>query len=68
MWSLAVASFRQAVEKVPTNPSCHFRLGLASLKNTDPVGARKSLEQALKLSATFPEAAEARTALASIPK
>lgn len=33
-----------------------------------PAGERRSLEQALKLRATFPEAAEARTTLASIPK
>ena len=58
---------KEAVAKAPEAPSYHYRLGLAFLKNNDWTRARQSLERAIKINPDFPEAQEARKALASIP-
>lgn len=62
--TLAVAPMLKAVEKDPKNASYHFRLGQAYLLSGNKAKAKTSLETALKLQASFPEAAEARTLLA----
>ncbi|MCX6545025.1 MAG: tetratricopeptide repeat protein [Acidobacteria bacterium] len=66
--TLAITSFRDALAKAPTNAAYHYRLGLAYLKNNDPVRAKESLTQALKLDPKLPQAADARRALDSLPK
>jgi tetratricopeptide (TPR) repeat protein len=66
--TLAISSFRDALAKAPANPSFHYRLGLAYLKNNDPKRASEVFTQALKLNPKFPEAADARRALDALPK
>jgi len=64
--SLAVTALRQGAEQAPTNPSVHYHLGLAYLKNGDQKEARKSLEQALKLDPKFASADDVKRVLAGI--
>jgi len=66
MASLAVLSLEEATRQAPVQPSIHYRLGLAYLKNGDPKKARASFERALKLSPEFKEAADAKRALSAI--
>ena len=68
LYTLAISSFRDALTKTPANPSFHYRLGLAYLKNSDPKRASESFRQALKLDPKFPQAADARKALDTLPK
>jgi Flp pilus assembly protein TadD len=62
----AVRSLREATTQAPSQPSIRYRLGLAYLKNGDQSEARGALEQALRLNPKFPEAAEAKRALAAL--
>lgn len=64
--SLAVTSLSEAAVQAPSNPSIHYRLGLAYIKNGDERRARTALAQALKLNPAFPEAEEAKRLLSSI--
>jgi Flp pilus assembly protein TadD len=64
--TLAVAPLRLSVEKDPRNPLYHYRLGLAYSKTGDKDGARKELQEALKLNQTFEGADEAKQLLASL--
>lgn len=64
--TLAVAAFKQSVDRQPNNASYLGHLGLAYAQSGDKVRARQSLEQALKLSNTFDGADEARKVLHSI--
>jgi tetratricopeptide (TPR) repeat protein len=64
--ALAIPAFQLAVEKAPANPTYHYHLGLAHLKNGDTERAKASFSQALKLDPNFPGAGEARKALAGI--
>ena len=64
--SLAVTSFEEAIKQGPSNPSVHYRLGLAYFKNGDQKKARDSFLHALKLSPTFKEAEDAKRELASL--
>jgi putative PEP-CTERM system TPR-repeat lipoprotein len=68
LYTLAISAFRDALTKTPANPSFHYRLGLAYLKNSDPKRASESFTQALKLDPKFPQAADARKALDTLPK
>jgi len=68
LYTLAVTSYRDAIAKAAANAAYHYRLGLAYLKNNDPGRARESLSPALKLDPKFPEAADARRALDTLPK
>jgi putative PEP-CTERM system TPR-repeat lipoprotein len=64
--TLAVPPLRVSVEKDPKNPIYHYRLGLAYFKTGDHASARRELETALKLSASFPGAEEAKQTLARL--
>ena len=57
---------KEAVEKLPNEPVVHFHYGLAQQKNGDQVGAKKSLQTALKLSQTFDGSEEAKKTLAGL--
>ncbi|HKQ36114.1 MAG TPA: tetratricopeptide repeat protein [Nitrospiraceae bacterium] len=60
---LAVSLLKEALEKLPNEPVVHFHYGMAQQKNGDAVGAKKSLQAALKLNPTFPGSEEARKTL-----
>jgi tetratricopeptide (TPR) repeat protein len=62
--SLAVVPLKSSVERDPGNPSYHYHLGVAYLGTGDKGAARTSLERALALNPKFPEAGDARAALA----
>jgi tetratricopeptide (TPR) repeat protein len=64
--SLAVTTFREAVQQSPANPRIHYRLGLAHLQNGDRAAARSALQQALKLNLGAEDATEARRVLATL--
>jgi putative PEP-CTERM system TPR-repeat lipoprotein len=57
---------REAVQKEPQNPVYRYHLGATYAKAKDPKNAVIELEAALKISATFPGAEDARKLLASI--
>jgi tetratricopeptide (TPR) repeat protein len=61
--TLAIDPLRQSVERVPTNATYRFHLGMAYLKTGDKEKAREMLQQALKLDPRFDGAADARRAL-----
>ena len=63
MASLAIDPLRQSVERVPTNATYRFHLGMAYLKTGDKDKAREMLQQALKLDPRFGGAAEAKRTL-----
>jgi Flp pilus assembly protein TadD len=64
--TLAVPPLRISVEKDPKNPVYHYRLGVAYSKTGDKDGARKELQEALKLNSAFPGADDAKQILASL--
>lgn len=64
--TLAVAPLRLSVEKDPRNPLYHYRLGVAYSKTGDKDGARKELQEALKLNQSFEGADDAKQILASL--
>lgn len=64
--ALAVPAFQESIERAPGKPSYHYRLALALSKTGDKAGAKRALEQALKLKVDFAEASEARQLLASL--
>jgi Tfp pilus assembly protein PilF len=64
--NLAVAPLQLATEKDPQNPTYRYRLGLAYAGMGDKTSARRELERALKTRPDFPEAADARKALAAL--
>jgi tetratricopeptide (TPR) repeat protein len=64
--TLAVPPLRLSVEKDPKNPVYHYRLGVAYSKTGDKDGARKELQEALKLNSAFPGADDAKQILASL--
>ena len=57
-----------AIKTEPANPELHYHLGMAQKAQNNPKAARTSLEKALSLSPDFTGAADAKTALASLPK
>jgi len=63
---LAVTALQEAASQAPLDPSIHYRLGLAYLKDGDKKKARGSFEQALRLNSDFKEAEDARRALATL--
>jgi tetratricopeptide (TPR) repeat protein len=63
---LAVTTLREAVKQNPSIATLHYHLGLAYMKGGSKRDAQQSLEQALELDPKFPEAEEARRALASV--
>ncbi|MEI6668149.1 MAG: tetratricopeptide repeat protein [Acidobacteriota bacterium] len=68
LYPLAINAFNDALAKMPANPGYHYRLGLAYAKNHDPKRAREALTQALKLDPKFPQAADARRTIDTLPK
>jgi tetratricopeptide (TPR) repeat protein len=63
---LAIRPFQDAVTKQPKNPSFRLHLGQAYAQAGDTSAARRELEEALRLSADFEGAAEARRLLAEV--
>jgi tetratricopeptide (TPR) repeat protein len=63
---LAMSLLKEALEKLPNDPVIYFHYGMAQQKNGDQVGAKKSLQTALKLSETFSGSEEARKTLAGL--
>ena len=66
MATLSIASLREAAKQAPSNPSIHYRLGLAYLKNGESERARDLFQQALKLNPQFKEAEDAKRVLATM--
>jgi tetratricopeptide (TPR) repeat protein len=64
--TLAITALRQGTGRNPTNPTLHYHLGLAYLKNGEKGEAAKSLQRALKLNPQFEAAEDAKRQLASI--
>jgi tetratricopeptide (TPR) repeat protein len=64
--SLAIESFKRSVSAAPDNPVYLYHLGLAYAQNNDKAMARQSLEQALKKSANFDGADDARKVLQTL--
>lgn len=67
-YKLAVDLLEDAVKKAPQNPAYHYHLGLAYQKANNQAGARKHLEETLRLNPSFARAAEIRQALAELSK
>jgi Flp pilus assembly protein TadD len=61
----AVTVLRRSVQLNPGNPSIQYHLGIALRDTGDVAGAREALGKALE-SETFPEASDARAALAAL--
>jgi tetratricopeptide (TPR) repeat protein len=64
--SMAVEPLEQSVKANPANPIYHYHLGLVYLQMEQKGKARASLQQALKLSANFDGAANARKLVAGL--
>jgi tetratricopeptide (TPR) repeat protein len=65
---LAIPALQLALAKDPANPTFRYHLALAHAKEGKTDLAIDSLEQALAAKGTFPEAAEARSLIASLKK
>lgn len=66
MYTQAVGALQLAADAMPNEPEYHYHLGMAFAQAGDDSKARKALERALKLSAKFPGADEARKTLATL--
>jgi tetratricopeptide (TPR) repeat protein len=64
--TLAITFLRQGAGRNPSNPTLHYHLGLASLKEGNRKDAKRALEQALKLNPQFAEAEDAKRVLATL--
>ena len=64
----AIQALQTAVEKDPTKPGYHFRLGQALAKAGAAQGAAEHLRRALELKPDFEHAAEARALLQGLQK
>jgi tetratricopeptide (TPR) repeat protein len=62
----AIDVLSRALEEQPDSPSIEYRLGMARSANGDKAGAREMITKALGSSVAFPEAEEARAALARL--
>lgn len=62
----SVRLFEQSIEKDPRNPLYHYHLGRAYADLGEDIRARRSLEQALQLNPAFPQAADAKRAIAGL--
>ena len=61
----AVALFRQVITADPNDPDYHFNLGLAILRQGDPVHAQPEIDTALKLRPADTEATELKSRIAA---
>jgi tetratricopeptide (TPR) repeat protein len=68
LYTLAVPALVESVEAAPRNASNRYHLGMAYAKAGDNAKARESLQQALSLNPTLPEADEVKAVLASLPR
>jgi tetratricopeptide (TPR) repeat protein len=66
LYDPAISEFRDSLAKAPDNPAVVYHLGMSYLKKGEKEKARAELEKALRLSAAFPGADEARRALAEL--
>ena len=66
MASLAVAPLKKSVDRVPTNATYRYHLGMVYAKTGEPLKAREMLAEALKLEPNSPSAADARRTLDSL--
>jgi tetratricopeptide (TPR) repeat protein len=66
LYSRAVAMFKEAVDKQPSNADLTYHLGLAYAKNGDTRLAKEHLESALRARPESPLASDARTALGQL--
>ena len=64
----ALPLFETATQMAPTNAELFYHLGMAQKALNNPKAARASLEKALALSTDFDGNADAKAALASLPK
>jgi tetratricopeptide (TPR) repeat protein len=64
--TLAISTLQQGIGQNPLDPTMHYHLGLAYLKNGNRTEAARSLQQALKLNAQFEAATDAKKVLATI--
>ena len=63
---LAIREFRQSIAKNAQNPIYHYHLGMAYLKAGEKDRAKQSLQEALRLSPDFPQAADAKSQLSTL--
>jgi Flp pilus assembly protein TadD len=66
VYDSAIAEFRGSLAKAPDNPTVAYHLGLAYAKKGETDKARAELERSVKLNPAFPEASEAKKALAEL--
>jgi tetratricopeptide (TPR) repeat protein len=66
VYASAITLLEEAVKNVPRNPTYHYHLGLAYQKSGDAVRAKTHLNRALQIQHDFPNAEEARKALAQL--
>jgi tetratricopeptide (TPR) repeat protein len=64
--ALAVEPLQHAISKDPKNAAYHYRMGLVYLKTGDTSRAKQSLQQALTINPSFPEAADAKARLSQM--
>ena len=57
---------KQSVQLNPNNPSVHYHLGVAFAGQNQPASARGAFAQALSIANNFPEAQQARDAMAGL--
>jgi Flp pilus assembly protein TadD len=63
---LAASLLKEAVEKLPNEPVIHFHLGMALNKGGDVAGAKRSLQNSLRLKPNFQGAEEAGNILSKL--
>jgi predicted Zn-dependent protease len=62
----AINLFKKCVDKAPSGVSCHYHLGMSYLKLGNVQNAKLELNQTIKLGPSGAEAAQARSALATL--
>ena len=66
MMPQAITALRDSIDRSPKNPLFHYHLGMAYMRNGDRTKAKTTLEEALRLGANFPGAADARKQLSTL--
>jgi tetratricopeptide (TPR) repeat protein len=64
----AISLFKDALEKLPDNPTVHYHLGMAYYKKGDKKLAKEELKASLRISKDFPGSEEARRVLKELNK
>jgi len=65
-YATAIELLRQALQKVPANPTYHYHIGYAYEKSNDKMHAREHLKRALQLNPNYARGDEVRKALAEL--